>query len=281
MSLSDPQRHADAAARLLAFRRERCVPLRLRGAAEKIAEKSLALLFPHFAQALPCEETGLLAEMDALAVELRNFADDVGERVTAEAGHEVVDSLPDLHHALLLDAKAILDGDPAARSLDEVIVTYPGFFAIALHRLSHRILEAGFPLLPRLIAEHAHRETGIDIHPGATVGRSFFIDHGTGVVIGESSNIGHGVRLYQGVTLGALQVSRSLAGAKRHPTLEDNVVVYANATILGGETVIGHDSVIGGNAFITESIPPFSAVGRSPDVRARRDRGTDTIDFHI
>ncbi|RYG44387.1 serine acetyltransferase [bacterium] len=281
MPALDPQRHADAAARLLAFRRERCVPLRLRGAAAKVSERALALLFPHFAEELPCQETGLLAEMTILAEDLRRFADDLGEPVPPDAEHDFVDALPDLHHSLLLDATAILDGDPAARSLDEVIVTYPGFFAIALHRIAHRLLDLGFPLLPRLIAEHAHRETGIDIHPGATIGRSFFIDHGTGVVIGESANIGHGVRLYQGVTLGALQVSRSLAGAKRHPTLENNVVVYANATILGGETVIGHDSIIGGNAFITESLPPFSALGRTPEPRPRRDRGTDLIDFHI
>ncbi|CAN5363194.1 hypothetical protein BH11ARM2_BH11ARM2_13410 [soil metagenome] len=281
MSVSDPDRTAEAAVRLLAFRRERCVPLRLRGAAQKIAEQALALLFPHFAERLPCSETGLAAEMDGLAAELRRFVDELEEPVAEGAEYRLVQTLPDLHYALLHDAQAIMDGDPAARSLDEVILTYPGFYAISLYRLSHELFDLRFPLLPRLVSEHAHRETGIDIHPGAKVGRGFFIDHGTGVVIGETAEIGHGVRLYQGVTLGALQVARSLAGSKRHPTIEDNVVIYANATILGGETVIGHDSVIGGNAFITESVPPFSAVGRSPEVRPRKDRGTDIIDFHI
>ncbi|RYG28885.1 serine acetyltransferase [bacterium] len=281
MAAPDSPRYADAAERLLAFRKERCVPLRLRGAAQKIAERSLALLFPHFAESLPCEEKGLSAEMEALANDLKRFVDDLGEAVPEGAEHRLVEALPDLHYALLLDADAILEGDPAARSVDEVIITYPGFYAIALYRLSHRMHRLGFPLLPRLVSEHAHRETGIDIHPGAMIGRSFFIDHGTGVVIGESAEIGNGVRIYQGVTLGALQVARSFAGVKRHPTLEDNVVVYANATILGGETVIGHDSVIGGNAFITESIPPFSQLGRHPEVRPRKDRGNDLIDFHI
>jgi serine O-acetyltransferase len=139
----------------------------------------------------------------------------------------------------------------------------------------------GFPILPRLLSEHAHHHTGIDIHPGATVGRSFFIDHGTGIVIGETAVIGNGVKLYQGVTLGALVVQKSLSSRKRHPTLGDNVVVYANATILGGETEIGHDSVVGGNAWITESIPPFSIVGRNSDVRPRKPGLETDIEFNI
>ncbi len=147
--------------------------------------------------------------------------------------------------------------------------------------MAHELHHLGFPLLPRLLSEHAHRETGVDIHPGATVGRSFFIDHGTGIVIGETAVIGNGVKLYQGVTLGALLVQKELATKKRHPTLGDNVVVYANATILGGETVVGNDTVIGGNAWVTESVPAFSMVSHNSEVRPRKV-GMDTeIEFNI
>ena len=160
-----------------------------------------------------------------------------------------------------LDAEATCDGDPAATSVDEVILAYPGFYALACYRLAHQPARAAAcPLVPRLITERAHRVTGIDIHPGATIGRAFAIDHGTGIVIGETSVIGDRVRLYQGVTLGALSVRKDLAQTRRHPTIEDDVVIYANATILGGDTVIGHGSVIGGNVWLTHSVPPHSIV---------------------
>jgi serine O-acetyltransferase len=168
--------------------------------------------------------------------------------------------LPVLYEQLQKDITAMFDGDPAAKSRSEVIRTYPGFYAIAAYRMAHELHVLGVQGIPRIITEHAHSKTGIDIHPGATVGDYFCIDHGTGLVIGETTVIGDHVKLYQGVTLGALSVNKEDAERKRHPTLEDNVVVYAGATILGGETVIGHDSVIGGNVWLTRSVPPHSKI---------------------
>ncbi len=165
-----------------------------------------------------------------------------------------------VHELLLKDADAILHGDPAAVSATEVIRTYPGFYAIAVYRLAHEFYQLDVPLVPRILTEHAHSRTGIDIHPGASIGERFCIDHGTGVVIGETVVIGDEVKIYQGVTLGALSVRKELAQTKRHPTLQDRVVVYSGATILGGQTVIGHDSIIGGNVWLTKSVPPFSKV---------------------
>src|SRR5690606_33083175 len=158
------------------------------------------------------------------------------------------------------DAEAAYQGDPAAQSLEEVIISYPGFFAVASHRIAHALLKLDIPLLPRLMAEYAHERTGIDIHPGAHIGESLFIDHGTGVVIGETTIIGKNVKVYQGVTLGALSVKKRLQNIKRHPTIEDDVVIYANSTILGGETVVGSGSVIGGNVWLTRSVPPQSKI---------------------
>ena len=186
---------------------------------------------------------------------------------------EFVAGLPALRAALRLDAQAALEGDPAAGSIEEVILTYPGFEAITVHRVAHWLYQAGVPHVPRAMSEHAHQRTGIDIHPGARIGQRFFIDHGTGVVIGETTHIGDDVKIYQGVTLGALSVKRSLAGAKRHPTLADRVVIYAGATVLGGETVIGEDAVIGGNVWITSSVAPGTTVLESRprlDIRTGR-----------
>ena len=178
--------------------------------------------------------------------------------------------LPTIYENLLLDAQAISDNDPASMGIEEVIAVYPGFYAIAVYRLAHALVDLKVPLLPRMLTEHAHGSTGIDIHPKANIGQSFFIDHGTGVVIGETTDIGNNVKIYQGVTLGALSVSKSLAETKRHPTIEDNVVIYANATILGGKTVIGNDSIIGGNAWLTASVPPFSQAYHQSDVKIRQ-----------
>jgi len=169
-------------------------------------------------------------------------------------------ALPTIREILLTDAAAMMSGDPAAISETEIIRTYPGFHAIAIYRLAHQLYQLGVPLVPRILTEHAHRLTGIDIHPGASIGKEFCIDHGTGVVIGGTAHIGNNVKIYQGVTLGALSVKKELAKTKRHPTIEDNVVIYAGATILGGNTVIGHDSIVGGNVWITKSILPHSRV---------------------
>lgn len=170
------------------------------------------------------------------------------------------ESLEETKNILLQDAQLILDFDPAATSLEEIILSYPGFNAIMIYRFAHLLYLQKVPLIPRIMCEYAHSKTGIDIHPGATIGSPFFIDHGTGVVIGETSVIGNNVKIYQGVTLGALAVRKEDAQSKRHPTIEDNVIIYAGSTILGGNTVIGHDSIIGGNTWLTQSILPFSLV---------------------
>ncbi len=169
-------------------------------------------------------------------------------------------ALPALRDILMEDVEAAFRGDPAAKSVDEVILAYPGLEAVVVHRLAHFFWEEGLPLIPRMMSEHIHGKTGIDIHPGATIGRRFFIDHGTGLVIGETAIIGDDVKLYQGVTLGALSVRKGEGGTKRHPTIEDSVTVYSGATILGGCTVVGRGSVIGGNVWLTHSVPPLSRV---------------------
>ena len=191
-------------------------------------------------------------------------------------------ALPDVHALLVLDAEVISAGDPAAESVDEVIAAYPGFLAIAAHRLAHPLNRLGVAVLPRLLSEVAHTRTGVDIHPGATIGRAFCIDHGTGVVIGETAVIGDEVKIYQGVTLGALSVAKSAAGSKRHPTIGNRVVIYAGATVLGGDTVIGEDSVIGGNVFLTSSVPASSIVYQMSQLRVRRVHdGFEDADFVI
>lgn len=179
-----------------------------------------------------------------------------------EAAFALFQQLPALRELIQLDAQAAWEGDPAAADMEEVLSCYPGLFAVAVYRLAHLLHTLEVPRLPRMMAEYAHSRTGIDIHPGAAIGSRFFIDHGTGTVIGETAVIGRGVKLYQGVTLGGLSTrgGQELRGIRRHPTLEDRVTVYANATVLGGETVIGHDSIIGANAFITDSVPPCTTV---------------------
>ena len=177
--------------------------------------------------------------------------------------------LPEILESLNLDAEAIVSCDPATLSIEEVYMAYPGFYAIAIYRLAHELYKTGFPLVPRLMTEYAHRQTGVDINPGAQIGKSFFIDHATGVVIGETALIKDNVKIYQGVTLGALYVAKDLQRTKPHPTIEDNVTIYANATILGGETVIGAHSVIGGNAWLTSSIPPHSTVFHTPEIKIK------------
>lgn len=174
--------------------------------------------------------------------------------------------LPDIYRVLNTDVEAIYTGDPAAISKFEVIRAYPGFYAICFYRIAHALLNLDIPLLPRILTEYAHSKTGIDIHPAADIGEFFCIDHGTGIVIGETCIIGDHVKLYQGVTLGAMSVDKSLAFTKRHPTVEDHVIIYSGATILGGDCTIGHHSIIGGNVWLTKSIPPYSTVYHRPDI---------------
>lgn len=173
---------------------------------------------------------------------------------------ELFRKLPILYETMLTDAQAIVDGDPAAKHIREVIRTYPGFTAICVYRLAHELWSLKVPLIPRILTEYAHSKTGIDIHPGAQIGNYLYIDHGTGIVIGETCVIGNYVKLYQGVTLGALSVEKSLANTQRHPTIQDHVIIYAGATILGGNTTIGHHSTVGGNVWLTSSIEPYTTV---------------------
>ncbi len=195
-----------------------------------------------------------LTELETLFLNIRDAACPEIKGIPCKTWHDFKSQIPDLFCSLKKDAQAIYDNDPAAKSLEEVYLAYPGFFAIAIYRMAGVFFDLKLPLIPRLMTEYAHQLTGIDIHPGATIGDFFFIDHGTGVVIGETVEIHEHVKLYQGVTLGALTVKKSLKNKKRHPTIEKNVTIYANATILGGNTVIGENSVIGGNTWITKSV---------------------------
>jgi len=179
------------------------------------------------------------------------------------------EALPELYDQLVLDAKSILEFDPAADSLEEVYLAYPGFFATYVYRISHQLWTQEVKILPRVISEYAHSKTGIDIHPGATIGKSFFIDHGTGIVIGETTVIGNNVKIYQGVTLGALNVSKEKAHQKRHPNIEDDVIIYSGATILGGETTIGRESIIGGNVWVTQDVPANSLVYHKSEIKIK------------
>jgi serine O-acetyltransferase len=197
----------------------------------------------------------------------------------AELTVRFVEQLVNLRQMLSLDVEAAYDGDPSAAGYDEIVVAYPAIRALAVHRIAHELSKYGVPLLPRIMSEYAHDRTGIDIHPGAQIGTHFFIDHGTGVVIGQTAIIGDRVRLYQSVTIGAtsLRDSSALRGKKRHPTIEDDVTVYAGATILGGDTVIGEGSIIGGNVFLTESVPPYSRVmAEAPRQLVRGAKGRET-----
>ena len=199
---------------------------------------------------------GLKTELDRIV----RFNPHKGKIDVAVIAGQFFDSLPLIFEKLNEDVEAMFQGDPAAKSRSEVIQTYPGFYAIAAYRVANQLHQLGVKGIPRVITEHAHSKTGIDIHPSATIGNHFCVDHGTGVVIGETAVIGNHVKIYQGVTLGALSVSKDDAVRKRHPTLEDHVIVYAGATILGGETIIGHHSVVGGNVWLTRSVPPYSKI---------------------
>lgn len=241
-----------------------------------------ALLFPHCtAQNGGSSITAIQGPLSTLAELIHQVTvhacDDPNcpERERAQAkAVQFVQMLPDVQSEALTDVEATYEGDPAARDRAEIVSTYPGFYATLVYRLAHRLHLLAVPLLPRMMTEMAHSETGIDIHPGARIGAFFFIDHGTGVVIGETTEIGDRVTLYQGVTLGALNFphdgqGRIIRGTKRHPTIEHDVVIYSEATILGGETVIGHDSVIGGNVWLTEGVPPFSKVTTKSTIALR------------
>ncbi|RKR85075.1 serine O-acetyltransferase [Mucilaginibacter gracilis] len=230
----------------------------------------ISLLYPEHSRQAYTSVQQLKAEFDKLEDELCEILD--ATQACRDCNNDQVAQdffklIPELYRLLNTDIQAIFRGDPAARSEFEVVRAYPGFYAICYYRLAHALYKLNVPLLPRILTEHAHSATGIDIHPAAIIGEYFHIDHGTGIVIGESCVIGKNVKLYQGVTLGALSVSKSMAFTKRHPTVEDGVVIYSGATILGGETVIGANSVIGGNVWLTKSVPADSRVYHKPDIQ--------------
>jgi serine O-acetyltransferase len=208
-----------------------------------------------------------------------NYTDNQARELT----QKIIDSFEDIYKHLLKDAQAIYEGDPAAETIEEVIVSYPGFFAIAVYRIAHVLYTLNIPVLPRLFAEYAHKETGIDIHPGASIGEAFCIDHGTGIVIGETTVIGKRVKIYQGVTLGALSVSKEKAGTKRHPSIGNDVTIYSGTTILGGKTSIEHHSIIGGNVWLTASVEPYSIVLNKSEiyVKNKNPEYDQIIDFVI
>lgn len=251
--------------------------------AGEFTDRVLALLFPHFAGPGLTSPAEVRAELERVRAELEGFqlAQGVDSALAAGVSAAFLAELDGLTAGLLMDARAVCDADPAARSVDEVLLAYPGFHALACYRIGHALQELEVALLPRLITEVAHRQTGIDIHPGARIGRSLAIDHGTGIVIGETAVLGDRVRLYQGVTLGALSVRKELAQQKRHPTIEDDVVIYANATILGGDTVIGAGSVIGGNVWLTHSVAPRSVVTHGATIERPRQSEESLLEYNI
>ena len=248
---------------------EKNLPFTLsKNCAEKFLMGSLDLFLPgmarkNFESAKDLELT-LIDHLKDLKIILEATTDSKRAEVISKNYLQEIISLSD---KIGQDASAMFEGDPAAKNLSEVLICYPGLFAIAVYRLANFFYHQKVNLLPRILSEIAHEKTGIDIHPGAQIGKSFFIDHGTGIVIGESAIIGNNVKLYQGVTLGALSVDKSLAQTKRHPTIEDNCVIYSHATILGGETTIGAYSVVGGNVWMTKSVAPHSVVYHKSEVR--------------
>lgn len=257
-----------------------------KGDVHHFIEELLSLLFPHHSEkAQYMSEDEIKGKISYLRRMLtRTLHPLEGRMKNSAAGVAEIffEQLPQVYQLLWKDGEAIFKGDPAAETLDEVISAYPGFYAIYAYRIAHIFYEAGVPIFPRLITEYAHYKTGVDIHPGAKIGHSFFIDHATGIVIGETTEIGNNVKIYQGVTLGALSVSKALTQKKRHPTIEDNVIIYSSATILGGQTVIGHDSIIGGNVWLTQSVPPNSIVYNTSEIRVRSKLEKEqALMFHI
>ena len=270
---------------LKARRDDHSLGFQMKKETQEYVDNILAVLFPHFCKEGFFTKEEIESRLVLLERDLKRLLIPIMKDTSLnldEVAVKFMHTLPAIHDKLWLDADAITSGDPAAESVDEVILAYPGFTAIAFYRLAHEFYLLSVPIFPRLITEYAHQMTGIDIHPGAQIGSSFAIDHGTGIVIGESSIIGNNVKMYQGVTLGALSVDKKYAKSKRHPTIEDDVVIYAQAIILGGETTIGRHSVIGGNVWLTASVPPFSSVYQESKVTVRPKEMTGSlIDFSI
>lgn len=275
----------DFAKELLSKRQTHSCTASLKTEAIQYLESLIDFLFPHFSNKVYYTEEDVISKLQLLKrdlIQLIKLLNGQTPPNVEEISDAFINKLPQIHSMLWADAEFIYQGDPAAESIDEVILAYPGFMAIVIYRIAHELYLLKVPIIPRILTEHAHQITGIDIHPGATIGSPFFIDHGTGIVIGETTIIGKNVKLYQGVTLGALSVDKSLAQTKRHPTIEDDVVIYSQAVILGGDTVIGNNSIVGGNSWVTQSIPPNSIVYNKSEVRVRRTKEFEsTMDFVI
>lgn len=233
------------------------------------SQELIYVLYPEKAEYLSKSAEEIAERFDTLEKQLARILNATKACVNddnKEKSKTFFSNIPELYRILNTDVEALYNGDPAAISKFEVIRAYPGFYAICFYRIAHALLNLDIPLLPRILTEYAHSKTGIDIHPAAEIGEYFCVDHGTGVVIGETCIIGDHVKLYQGVTLGAMSVDKSMAFIKRHPTVEDHVIIYSGATILGGDCIIGHHSIIGGNVWLTKSIPPYSTVYHRPDI---------------
>src|SRR5690554_860865 len=244
-------------------------------------ENVMGILFPEHAEETFKEKGQLEMKLFDLQVQFRDLLNQ-NSHLHGKNGEELSKAfftgLDEIYDRLQEDIEAMFTGDPAAKSKTEIVRSYPGFYAIAAYRIAHLLFNRGIALIPRMITEFAHSRTGVDIHPGATIGRYFCIDHGTGVVIGETTMVGDHVKIYQGVTLGAVSVNKEDADKKRHPTIEDHVVIYAGATILGGETVIGRESVIGGNVWLTKSVPAHSKIYYQVKMY---DANTEATDFYV
>jgi serine O-acetyltransferase len=243
------------------------------------AEKLICVLYPQLSTCALASVEAVQFAIESLQSGLRNILDTTtacmpeNNQQTAE---DFFRQVPEIYQLLNTDIQAIVSGDPAAHTAFEVVRAYPGFYALCYYRIAHQLHQLQVPLLPRILTEHAHSKTGIDIHPAAQIGEYCCIDHGTGIVIGETTIIGRHVKIYQGVTLGAMSVLKEMAFTKRHPTVEDHVVIYSGATILGGDTVIGSHSVIGGNVWLAQSVPPGSLVFHSPEVTVVEGKFSNT-----
>jgi serine O-acetyltransferase len=247
-------------------------------AVEKTIKSVFRKLFPETHSYSDAETENSMNDLQKQLINILSGLTDKKEEISLQ----FFKNLDKIKTVLLKDAGFILESDPAANQLIEVIAIYPGFFAIFCYRIANSLGQLSVPLIPRMITEYAHKVTGIDIHPLAEIGSPFSIDHGTGIVIGETAVIGSNVKLYQGVTLGALSVDKSKASKKRHPTIEDNVILYSGCTILGGDTVVGRNSIIGGNVWLTESIAPFSVVYHKSEIIVRNKNGyQEPINFII
>lgn len=247
----------------------------------KFFDDILGILFPEHSNEILKERGNLEMKLFDLQVQLKKILRNNSHLHGGdgeELGTAFFDQLEYIYGLLQEDLEAMYAGDPASKSKTEIIRCYPGFYAVSAYRIAHLLYKLGIYLIPRMITEYAHSKTGVDIHPGATIGRHFCIDHGTGIVIGETTQVGDYVKIYQGVTLGALSVKKEDADKKRHPTIEDHVVIYAGATILGGDTVIGRESIVGGNVWLTKSIPPKSKIYYQTKIY---DGSSNLTDFYV